>query len=576
MIEFYIDEIRFSGGDTVQTSSSSLILLIGPNSSGKSTALTNLANCLGNPEGGPVLGSSFRKIGTVDELHNWLQESFVAGKLNGNNCFWVKGDHLQEMDMTNTWNKERNLGKLRRFLIHQLATSERLQIANRKHSISLHENQPSEYIHLVQLDGNSFDRVTEGVRSAFGRSLIINWAGGPEVWFHVGNDPDRAAGEEQTSSEYVKKLRREPELSMEGDGIKSYVGCLLALECGAQKILLIDEPEAFLHPAQARRLGGLLAESSVRLNRQVFAATHSPDIVKGALDSGGNVAVCRITRTAQNTNHAKMLGTEELAALWSKPLLQSANAIQGLFHESVVVCEADSDCRFFEHIVRRITEKGRLPGPPDVYFAHGGGKGELATLAGAYSSLGVATAVVADFDLLRNRTELQAVVGALGGDWDTLAGDYDVAINALNELPPTKTLEQFLSLMEQALEGIREIGEIGRDHKAAISSALSQSAKWSEAKKHGIGRLKGGAHAACDRLLDSMKAIGLFPISTGELESFWRGGPARKDEWILEAIQKVRSDSPEFSAAEGFMVDVCKHLSARSTANDAVTIPATS
>jgi hypothetical protein len=41
----------------------------------------------------------------------------------------------------------------------------------------------------------------------------------------------------------------------EGDGYKSYVGACIPLLVGRRPVCLIDEPEMFLHPPHAYRLG---------------------------------------------------------------------------------------------------------------------------------------------------------------------------------------------------------------------------------------------------------------------------------------------------------------------------------
>jgi hypothetical protein len=141
-----------------------------------------------------------------------------------------------------------------------------------------------------------------------------------------------------------------------------------------------------LHPPQARRLGRILGTTASDLSRQLIIATHSSDVVQGALDSTAKVAVCRLTRDG-NANRPAVLKSDQLRTLWSKPLLRSAAAIDGLFHRGVVVCEADADVRFYEAAVRRLERRGQSDRAADLYFTQGGGKGELATLAGAYTRL---------------------------------------------------------------------------------------------------------------------------------------------------------------------------------------------
>lgn len=114
---------------------------------------------------------------------------------------------------------------------------------------------------------------------------------------------------------------------------------------GRNFISLVDEPEAFLHPPQARLLGRLLgAERADYL--QLFVATHSADFLRGALDSNDqNIRIIRLRREGE-VNKVTELTPDDLRRSWADPTLRYSNVLDGVFHEQVVVCEADGDCRF--------------------------------------------------------------------------------------------------------------------------------------------------------------------------------------------------------------------------------------
>jgi predicted ATP-dependent endonuclease of OLD family len=560
MLRFSINDIEFSSGDKIDLEDNSLLLLIGPNSAGKSTALTDIENLLQNPYNRNlkvIRQLNYNKEGDHNDFKNWLEEHFPSGEINGSVRYYTKGQTLNETQLENQWN---NISNIFHFLFHRLNTEERLQIVKTKNSTQVFQNNPSEYIHVLQSDSNLLKKVSDEVREAFKKDLIINWGGGANVWFHVGDEPKMENGADRVSSEYLRELNKLEKLEQEGDGIKSFVGCLLGILCGAQKLLLVDEPEAFLHPPQARKLGSILANSATDTNRQIIVATHSADIIKGAIDSGHKVSVCRIEKTEEKTNNAFLLKSEQLKELWSKPMLQSTSAINGIFHSGVIVCEADSDCRFFESILNRIENKQLLSKPSDFYFIHGGGKGEIATLVNSYKTLNVRTAAIADFDLLRNQNELKKIINNLGGNWDDFETNYNSSKSALDDLPRTKTIPQFISEMNTLLEKIGEDDEISNSQKQIISDLLSDSTKWSEAKKYGINKLAGGAYQSCEDLLNQLSELGLFIIQSGELESWWRGGPSSKSEWIVNALEKIKDD-PDFAIeAEDFFLSICEYL----------------
>lgn len=139
--------------------------------------------------------------------------------------------------------------------------------------------------------------------------------------------------------------------------------------------MFLDEPEAFLHPPQARLLGRSLGRLT-KNGRQVICATHSSAVVHGLLqDSTHNVTVVRLQRQG-DVNRASVLGHDAIRDLWNDTLLRHSNVLDGLFHRGVVVSESDSDSRFFSACLEECLEREELPAS-DLLFTQSGGKQRL-------------------------------------------------------------------------------------------------------------------------------------------------------------------------------------------------------
>jgi predicted ATPase len=68
--------------------------------------------------------------------------------------------------------------------------------------------------------------------------------------------------------------------------MRSFATVLLyVLAADNHSIQFLDEPEAFLHPPQARLLGEYIARER-RSKSQLFIATHSTDILDGLMAGG--------------------------------------------------------------------------------------------------------------------------------------------------------------------------------------------------------------------------------------------------------------------------------------------------
>jgi energy-coupling factor transporter ATP-binding protein EcfA2 len=555
MFTWRIGNISFSGGETIRVEPDSLLLLIGPNSSGKSSALRNIDQGISLHYPGPVIEHvSVQRGGDYGEFKAWFDENYPKRFVDGDMRYLARQIGVAERELPNYWQQGDHLSGLKSYLCASLDTASRTTIANYTQAIDVWNAMPAAFVHQLQTSPDLLREVNSWIRSAFGRELVIDWTAAPRVGFRVGVEPERTAEEDRVSEKYADALRKLPSLDEEGDGIKSFAGCILATLCGSQPLLLIDEPEAFLHPPQARRLGAALAQAASDKGRQVIVATHSADVVQGALNSGRRVAVCRLTRDGDR-NHGTVLEADQLAELWAKPLLRSAAAINGLFHSGVVVCEGDSDARLYDAVLRRAEDKGRIA-TSDFYFVHGGGKGNLTTLASAYHSLQTRTAVIADIDLMRNQVEHYKTLAALGGDLDVDDVRYKAVINALKDAAPLMPLAAAVDELRKVADGIESRNEIATDDRKRIQKVVYDSAKFSEAKSYGITKLRGQPRAFAKELLHEWRLSGLFIVPVGELEGWWPEGPANdKGEWIAKAVELV-DDREALIELEDFIVDL--------------------
>src|SRR6266540_2981366 len=253
---------------------------------------------------------------------------------------------------------------------------------------------------------------------------------GSAVGLRVGAKPVPSDVDAAYSREYLQQVSALPLLDSQGDGMRSFAGALLHAMIADWFVVMIDEPEAFLHPPQANLLERMLVETKPA-GRQLFLATHSSDVVRGVLDAKGPpVTLVRLDRRG-NTNHAKQLMPQDVTKLWSDPLLRFSNVLDGLFHQLVVVCEADADCRFFSAIREAAGDRRT-----DTLFVPSFGKHRLHVVCQSLRSVGVETRAVADIDVLREEEECKRLFESLGGSWDDVKREWKIVASAISTKAP--------------------------------------------------------------------------------------------------------------------------------------------
>src|SRR5205807_734237 len=119
------------------------------------------------------------------------------------------------------------------------------------------------------------------------------------------------------------------------DGVQAFTGLITAVLSLPHRVLLVDEPDAFLHPPLARRLGQDMTNVAGEREGTLIAATHSADFLMGCLESTADASLVRLTYDG-GVATARALAPDRVAALVKDPLLRSTDALDGLFHKSVV------------------------------------------------------------------------------------------------------------------------------------------------------------------------------------------------------------------------------------------------
>lgn len=193
------------------------------------------------------------------------------------------------------------------------------------------------------------------------------------------------------------------------DGVKAYTGLLAAVLSGQFRIILVDEPDAFLHPPLVRRLGRTLGGLASAQNAKVVAATHDADFVMGAVQSGAGVNVVRLTYRA-GVPTARVLDAAALKRLMMDPLLRSTGVLRALFHNAAVVCEADADRAFYEECnERNLAADGT--GVPDAVFLNAQNKQTIRRIVAPLRRMGIPAAAVPDLDVMKDN-DLLRLAGA--------------------------------------------------------------------------------------------------------------------------------------------------------------------
>ncbi|HMN15382.1 MAG TPA: AAA family ATPase [Bellilinea sp.] len=547
----WIRKLTFNDGTTLNLSSNEIVVIVGPNNAGKSAVLRETHSRLSGGIRAPtqvLQDIEFDFTGTPDDAEQWVVNT---GKINKDGNYRIPMIGVfGARTAYNIWaNRVANgLQSLATLMTVHLNTEARLAAANPTDLINFVNEVPTHPLHRLYDEDELEARMDDIVQKAFRHNLVVNRGAGRQVMLHLGERPTPPEGKDRQSSEFRWAVNELPAVHEQGDGVRAFVGVLAGVLAANRDVVFIDEPEAFLHPPQANMLGRVLADQTPE-GRQLVVATHSTDFLRGILDhSSPRVRVVRIQRSGK-VNYVTELGPDMVRSVWSDPLLRYSKVLDGLFHDGVIVCEGDADCRFYGAMLD-VVYRG-TPGA-DLALVYGAGKSRIASIVRALKSIGVSVRVVVDFDALSEEAGLQTLVSALGGDWanlETYARTVRAAIeqrraqisveDARQEIMAVFDKERGVALSDQAIRNIR--------------SVLKSGSAWGEAKRIGKAFVSRGQQLeAYERLASELRRIGLFLVEVGELEGFYPKIGAHGPAWVTEVLELDLANDPDLAAAREF------------------------
>lgn len=520
MIGVSIDRLIFIDGTEVVLNPTDIVVLVGPNNAGKSRSLKDIYSLLSSPNGSIVVRDVEKHIHNVDEIRENIKDMSLALR-RGDQTFDYQGYNynIYQARLDEIEQRQRLHEGIRAFLVSNVKTEERLETANPKDVLD--RNQAKQFPLQYMSEQQVREAVSQVFQRIFQKHVYCYDKASKKIYLHIGPeivfDQDGLSAS-QISDTYYERMHELPSLHEQGDGVRSLAGLLINLMMPNYSLFLLDEPEAFLHPPQARTLGNVMP--GLLVEKQCFISTHSIDLIKGILSSARDrVKIARITRDGDE-NHIKVLDQNNIDTIWNDPIMRHSNMLDSLFYEHTVLCESDSDCQLYSLILEYLKEQAGERN--DTLFIHCGGKGRMHLLIEELIALGVDYRVIPDIDVFNDRNLIRMIIEASGGEWNTFEHDYNILANAMNQPDGTKTPDEFIEairgkIVERGFASISkaEAKRISRDAKELLEN------RWDALKHQGMGYIQErDAWNALSNLITILNSLNVYPVKAGELENF--------------------------------------------------------
>lgn len=427
---------------------------------------------------------------------------------------------------------------LSKFRVFYLDSESRLRIASKTQNYIPAEASPKNFLQALYGAFGAFDeKLKDAFKATFNMDIRLDYSSGLELRLAVSKAFDSIPEDPRKA---YPLMRRYPSIELQGDGFRSFVAVVLTLLLSKGKVVLLDEPEAFLHPEQARRLGKWISDHSESFPCQILIATHNSNFLAGVLAGRQAAEIYRLNRRSDHTEFFRIT-SEATQSLSTSPLLSSQRVLEAIFSRGVVVCESDADRIIYNTVAIREHDN------QEILFIHAHNKQTIKQVVSLLKNASIPTVGVVDIDIFNSSADFSGALSVFldNEDFSRIAALRDeVAAHIESSAEDTvladikkKTLE-FLGQLDagnHTLSGAR----------SALNRIKSESSQWAGLKKIGVSFLDEPIRSKASEVIEYCSTKGLFIVPVGELES-WINLDVRKNRWVIAALEAMhRGKCPE-------------------------------
>lgn len=447
-----------------------------------------------------------------------------------------------------------------RMLVTVLFLERRLISLNQVGAFDYETEPPQNDLHALYINEAAKDELAQETNQAFSLAVWPDASRGKIVCLRVSDSPDIPSADERLSPQKMSEYRT---AETEGDGFKSYVATCISLLLGRRPVCLIDEPEMCLHPPQAYSIGQFIGKVSASSENATFVATHSSQVLRGIIQKTSSLQIVRLTRNS-GTFQAHLVPSEVLKDALERPTVRAETVLDGIFSQVVAVIEGDGDRTVYQAAWETISPEFQI----DIHFAAVGGTGGIAETCKLYRTLQIPVAVVADLDIITDVGRFKRVLSVLTDDsiTDNLCRRALEITNDIKSTPPEVDADAVRSKLQTVLES--EL-DWSKDHDSDVREQLLRIAReldrMRRLKQGGVEVLDDKIRGKLKPLIDDCKRHGLFLVPVGELEGWLSeyeiGAPKqRKWAWANAAASLIRREAKSEGDIWDFIRDVGIYL----------------
>lgn len=246
-------------------------------------------------------------------------------------------------------------------------------------------------VHYFYTQNTLFLKISDHIKEVFGIEIIFDNLQQGQKDMRLAPNAAKPASFSDRRTEGQFWDEHSPTLAAQGDGLKAYLKILYALFNPAKDVIIIDEPEAFLHSPQRRSLGKFIANNASN-GKQIFISTHDSEFLRGVLTN--------TTRDTQVIHLKEKQGIRSYTVNRAPSQARTRNnnelMLNSYFNKLTVLCEAEDDRVIYQYASQTFFPTQTV----DIHFLGLNAKSDVFSIFKHLQGLEIEVVAIVDIDVL--------------------------------------------------------------------------------------------------------------------------------------------------------------------------------
>lgn len=535
----YLKKIIFNDNSEIELNRNDIILFVGANNVGKSQVLKDIADQFINTNNKKVV---IQDIDIEEEnidfktVSNYLKSHFSYD--DKSRCYSIAIPNGEINHFGKDFLKEDyfSSGSAYSFLFTYLNTENRLNITKPIICNSVLDYWSLNIMRQLEKNRYAIDDLNNLLFLIFGIGIDVyeDFINSQFIkMYKIGNQEIIKKTVSTNRRDSLEELKKLENLYDQGDGIRSAVAILASLIVSNHTLYLIDEPETFLHPPQAKMLGRNIVQ--VSKDKQCFISTHNIDLIRGVLEEDASrVKIIKIDRQ-EKINTFNIIDNKSIAKLSTDKNLKYTNVLNGLFYKQIVLCENESDCKFYSTILEELDLKTYQ----NTLFCAVGGKDQFKLIVPLLINLNIKWRVIADIDLINNIDKLKQLLNAIEPrSYDSISNSHKLFLSEFEE-KKDQTVKKQKDIKKEIINIFTNDDYMTDEQVKKIRRLLKKTSSLKELKVGGKNILPAGnCINYFEEIIHFLADNNIYILECGEIERLVPNIEAHGNSWVEKVFDQ--------------------------------------